>query len=651
MRRLTLFSRVRAARISRPHSIRPCLERLEDRCLPSVDPTSALLDTAVPGAELVTSSEVSPHGAAGQPAGFSPQQISQAYGFNQISLDNGTIKGDGSGQTIAIIDAYSQPNIASDLAAFDAMYGLPAPPSLTVVNEYGGTSLPAANQGWGLEISLDVEWAHAMAPGAKILLVEANSSSYSDLMAAVSYARNQPGVSVVSMSWGSSEWSGESAYDSYFTTPAGHQGITFVASSGDTGTVEYPSASPNVLTVGGTQLSTDVSGDYGGETAWSDSGGGLSTVEPQPSYQRGVVTQTSSYRAVPDVAYNASSGTPYAVYDTSSYNGWLEVYGTSAGAPQWAALVAIADQGRALDGEGSLDGGSQTLPALYQLPQSDFHDITSGSNGTYSAGPGYDLVTGRGSPIANLVVAGLVGQGGSETPPWVAAPASAAPSVVTGTITSLSVQGGDNYNSGALTYTWSVISEPAGATAPTFSANGSNAAQNTTVTFYDAGSYTFQVTITNIYGLSATSAVTVTVEQTVSGLSLTPASSSVYNNGTLSFTATALDQFGHAMSTQPSWSWSLSGAGSLNGSGQYTAPGSGSGTATISVSGDGLTQAASVSFAAAPSSSFPDPGQTWSSWLQWLETWFGQMTQFQSLWQFLLASWPASASSDTFRER
>src|SRR5206468_2022041 len=130
-------------------------------------------------------------------------------------------------------------------------------------------TLPAASVSWGLETSLDVEWAHAIAPGAKILLVEANSSSLTDLLAAVNYARNQPGVSVVSMSWGAGEWSGESAYDSTFTTPAGHAGVTFVASSGDSGSAgapEWPSVSPNVLAVGGTQLSVDASGNYVSET-------------------------------------------------------------------------------------------------------------------------------------------------------------------------------------------------------------------------------------------------------------------------------------------------------------------------------------------------------------------------------------------------
>ena len=283
MRRITLSLGVRAGRIPRLHSVRPRLEILEDRIVPSIDAAPTVVE---PGVELASSSSITANGGPGQPSGFSPQQISQAYGFNQIAFNNGAIKGDGSGQTIAIVDVADQPNIASDLQTFDSMYGLPPPPNFVAVNENGGGSLPAPDQNWGLEISLDVEWAHAMAPGANILLVEANSSSYQDLMTAVNYARNQPGVSVVSMSWGSSEWSGESYYDSDFTTPAGHEGVTFVASSGDNGSVEYPSVSPYVLAVGGTELTTDSAGDYLGETAWSGSGGGISTVETQPGYQR-----------------------------------------------------------------------------------------------------------------------------------------------------------------------------------------------------------------------------------------------------------------------------------------------------------------------------------------------------------------------------
>jgi subtilase family serine protease len=594
----------------RSHQSRPRLEELETRLTPSVDLLSnAAAPAATPDVYVLNSSTAAPSVTpAGLPAGFSPQQIGQAYGFNQITFSNGTIQGNGSGQTIAIIDAYSQPNIAGDLAAFDSTYGLAAPPSFTVVNQTGGSSLPTSDTNWGVEESLDVEWAHAMAPAANILLVEANSSNYSDLMTAVQYAANQPGVSVVSMSWGGSEWSGETAYDSYFTTPAGHNGVTFVASTGDTGSSgapEYGSVSPNVLAVGGTQLTLNSSGGYGSEVAWSGSGGGISAYESQPSYQNGVVTQTSTMRAVPDVAYNASSNSPYAVYDSSGYGGWIEVYGTSAGAPQWSALVAIADQGRALNGEGTLDGPTQTLPALYQLPSSDFHDITSGSNGAYSAGPGYDLVTGLGTPLANQIAAGLVSYGSQTSTtnqgPWVATPASATPNPVTGTTTNLSVLGDDSSGASSLTYTWSVLSEPSGAATPTFSVNASNAAQNTTATFHAAGTYTFEATITDTSGLSTTSDVTVAVDQTLSSLTVSPSNATVNDGGTQQFTATAEDQFGQAMSTQPSSTWTLTdGSGTLSTTGLYAAPSTGTGTATVQASEGGLSAAASLTYGSTP---------------------------------------------------
>jgi subtilase family serine protease len=616
MKAKSLRSRQRGRR-RQPPTAQLRLEELETRLVPSGDPLgNAAAPEATPDAYVVSSSKALPLVTpGGLPAGFSPQQISQAYGFNQITFKNGTIKGDGSGQTIAIVDAYGDPTIASDLATFDSVYGLAAPPHFTTVNLTDGSSPPAANTTWDLEQSLDVEWAHAMAPGANILLVQANSPSMADLMTAVSYARSQAGVSVVSMSWGSSEWSSETAYDSSLTTPSGHNGVTFVASTGDSGSSgapEYVSVSPNVLAVGGTQLSTDSSGNYVSETGWSGSSGGISAYESQPSYQKGVVTQTSTMRGVPDVAYNGSSSSPFAVYDTSGYGGWIAVYGTSAGAPQWAALVAIADQGRALNGQGTLDGASQTLPALYHLPSGDFHDITSGSNGGYSAGPGYDLVTGLGTPLANQVVAGLVSYGNSSPAPppapppapqgpWVVTPASAMPNPVTGTTTNLSVLGGDSGGASSLTYTWSVLSEPSGAQTPTFSINASNAAQNSTATFYSAGTYTFEATIKDSTGLSVVSDVTVTVNQTLSTLAVTPGSVTLADGANQQFTATAKDQFGHAMSTQPSFTWTLTGgAGTVSSTGQYTAPSSGITTATVQVAAAGLSATATVTVNSAP---------------------------------------------------
>jgi hypothetical protein len=346
------------------------------------------------------------------PSGYTPDQIRHAYGFDQITFNNGAIAGDGSGQTIAIVDAYNDPTLSSDLRTFDQMFNLPDP-VLTKVQEYVYGRAPRNDAGWALETSLDVEWAHAAAPGADILLVETASASYNDLLSAVDYARNYDGVSVVSMSWGGGEFASETGYDGHFTTPANHGGVTFVASSGDTGgNVEYPAVSPNVVAVGGTTLHLASDNTISSETAWSGSDGGVSSYESKPSYQAGI--SWTGARSSPDVALNADTATGYAVYDSYGYsgqNGWFTLGGTSAGAPQWAGLVAIANQGRAVAGNSSLDGATETLPALYSMPDTNFHDITTGtsSNGRNSAGTGYDLMTGRGTPVAGQVVQSLSG--------------------------------------------------------------------------------------------------------------------------------------------------------------------------------------------------------------------------------------------------
>jgi len=274
-----------------------------------------------------------------------------------------------------------------------------------------------------------------VAPGANIVLVEASSDSLSALFSAVNYARYQPSVSVVSMSWGTTEFWGESNYDSLFTTPAGHTGVTFVAASGDSGAWDgpmYPSVSPNVLAVGGTSLTLAAGSTYGSETGWSDSTGGFSgldsnwwTYESEPSYQTATLQAAGlSYgvRDTPDVSFNANPYTGVAVYDSVPYSGqsgWFQVGGTSAAAPAWAGLVAIADQGLVRGGKGPLSG-TQVQTDLYDLPSTDFHGITSGFNGYYAT-PGYDLVTGLGSPKANLVIAGIltangVSEGSATTP-------------------------------------------------------------------------------------------------------------------------------------------------------------------------------------------------------------------------------------------
>jgi subtilase family serine protease len=366
--------------------------------------------------------------------GFTPAQIQTAYGINAIRLDG--VIGNGAGQTIAIVDQYNDPTIAHDLQAFDAAFDLPAPPSFTVVNSDGQTApLPTmlATAEQSRETALDVEWAHAVAPMASIVLVEAQPSSFtsvpSDLLTAIRTAASLPGVTVVSMSFGHEEFNGEQNLDNYFTTPPGHPNVTFVASTGDSTTTpfagEYPAFSPNVVAVGGTTLTLTSSGGYVSETAWNGSEGGFSKYETRPSYQNGVqpFEGTNPYtatnpnpRTVPDVSFDANPNTGVAIYDSTG-NGpttpWSVEGGTSLGAPAWAALIATADQLRQSVGEAPLTS-SQTLQTLYSLPAADFHKITSGQNmaaaaagGPFSAGGNYNLVTGLGSPVANVLVPDL----------------------------------------------------------------------------------------------------------------------------------------------------------------------------------------------------------------------------------------------------
>ena len=373
---------------------------------------------------------------------YTPAQVRAAYGISNLTFD-------GSGQTIAVVDAYDNPNILESLDTFDAQFGLtangttlfnqygPASSFLTVLGQSGQTSsLPATdpagagNANWELETALDVEWIHAIAPGAQIVLVEASSQSLSDLMAGVATAASQPGVSVVTMSWGFPEGQAvfaadEANYDSVFNVP----GVTFLASTGDYGTSdpEYPAFSPNVVAVGGTSLILNSDQSYNSETGWGyyadslgtsiGSGGGLSLYQPEPSYQQGV--QSTGSRTTPDVSLIADPATGAWIADT--YNLGLDnpfevAGGTSLSSPAFAGLIALVNEGRVAAGEGVLNSASptETQQALYSLPQSDYNMIASGSNG-YTANTGYNLVTGLGTPVANLMVPDLVAYQGPGT--------------------------------------------------------------------------------------------------------------------------------------------------------------------------------------------------------------------------------------------
>jgi subtilase family serine protease len=330
---------------------------------------------------LVVSDGVGNPNATTSPTGLSPQTIKSAYNYS-------TDPAAGFGKTIAIVDAYDDPTAESDLAVFNTAFGLPACTTangcFTKVNQTGGTNYPRKDAGWALEISLDIQWAHAIAPGAKILLVEASSNSFANLLAAEDYAKAH--AQYVSNSWGGSEFGGESSYDSHFA----QSGVSFFVSSGDSGLpAQYPSASPNVISVGGTTLNFDSSGTFTTETGWSGSGGGCSVYETANSAQTTGQVNCNGRRATPDVSLDADPASGVSVYDTTRYQGqagWFRVGGTSASSPMWAGRSAAAG---ALVNSAYVYGNSIT-----------YRDITSGNNGA-SALTGYDLVTGRGSWIGS----------------------------------------------------------------------------------------------------------------------------------------------------------------------------------------------------------------------------------------------------------
>jgi subtilase family serine protease len=341
------------------------------------------------------------------PSGFTPAQLQTAYGFDKISNQ-------GKGQIIGIVDAFDDPNIETDLGTFSTQFKLPA---CTTANGcfkkvYATGTAPKSNFNWDTEISLDVEWSHAMAPQATIMLVEAAGQSDKDLYDAVDVAVKM-GANVVSMSWGGKETKTEVNDDVHFNVT----GVTFLVASGDTGHgAFYPAASPFVVGVGGTALTATSTGVWESETAWSctsksscsengggGSGGGASVYEPEPSYQAGA--QNSGKRGIPDVAYDADPTTGVSL---CIYGLWLPVGGTSMAAPQWASLMAIANSMRVAAGKSTLNQPQNTI---YQSA-SDLHDITTGSNGTCGAKckakAGYDFITGLGSPKANVLIPALV---------------------------------------------------------------------------------------------------------------------------------------------------------------------------------------------------------------------------------------------------
>ena len=343
-------------------------------------------------ARIITDKSGAPTAAATLPAGYGPAQFHGGYNVPATSANPATI---------AIVDAYDQPYMKADLDTYNKTFGLPFFPSCTStittscfmkVNQSGGTSYPSVNSGWALETSLDVEVAHQMCQNCKLILVEANSSSYSNLMAAVDRARLL-GATVISNSYGSGEFSTETSYDSHFNYP----GVAFLFSSGDSGYgSSYPAGSKYVTAVGGTSLTLNAANNWQSESVWSGSGSGCSLYETKPVFQ---TDPSCKNRSIADVSADADPNTGAAVYDSVRYQwvkGWFQVGGTSLSAPLLAGIYGLANN----VGAGSANA---FIYSNYNYT-TNLHDITTGNNGSCStylckAAAGYDGPSGLGSPI------------------------------------------------------------------------------------------------------------------------------------------------------------------------------------------------------------------------------------------------------------
>lgn len=366
------------------------------------------------------------------PEGLAPGDVRRAYNFG--SLADPTFTNRGAGQAIAIVDAYHSPTAFNDLTRFSVEYGLTTPTDDNFRVVYANGVQPATDpsstdyNGWATETMLDIQWAHAIAPDATIILVEAQSNLFADLVQAVDVASNtlisQFRGGVVSMSFGSSSES--KAFEPIFTNPR-YRNVTYVASSGDTyQELSYPSSSPNVLAVGGTFLLFDENGNAAPGLGWNEgdsgSGGGISGLYATPAYQTGVQIHGTTineygggFRIAPDVAYNSSPLSGYSVFQSFSNTldgdtGWITVGGTSAAAPQWAAIIAMANQKRVDSGKQLL--GRDAIRNIYSLASTNypsyFTDVIDEEGGKDPLTDiGFDEVTGWGTPRATNLINAL----------------------------------------------------------------------------------------------------------------------------------------------------------------------------------------------------------------------------------------------------
>ncbi len=388
---------------------------------------------------------------------YTPAQIRAAYGLPAMPSSNTAWSAlqaaqMGAGQTIYIIGAYHNPNAAAELAAFNQKFGLPTCATKTlsttatlplprasttscelivVYNTAAGgmtSTAPAYNAGWATELALDVQWSHATAPGARIVLIEAPDASVNSLVGSIKLA-NAMGPGIVSMSFGAPEGSWTPSVDAVFTAAQ----MTYLAATGDSGvSVSWPSVSPNVLAVGGTTLTYSGTGSRS-EVSWSGTGGGISAYMSPPSYQSNTVPGMgmTTRRVVADVAFNAdpATGQYTAVMSPGSTTvNWLSVGGTSLSTPQWAGLLAVVNAHRSLNAKTPLGLAHTTLYGqLASVPgtyAASFADITRGSHGTCAtctAKVGYDQLTGLGTPNANSLISSASGATSASSAPAMAA--------------------------------------------------------------------------------------------------------------------------------------------------------------------------------------------------------------------------------------
>jgi subtilase family serine protease len=467
-------------------------------------------------ADVVTDASGNPLVTPG-PSGYGPLDLQSAYNLSSASSSAG------GGETIAIVDAYDDPNAEADLGVYRSQYGLP--PCTTAngcfhkVDQTGGTNYPSGNASWAQEISLDLDMASAICPNCKIRLVEANSNSFANLAAAVDEAAAL-GATQISNSYGGGEYSSEVTDQSHYN----HPGIDITVSSGDNGYgVEFPASSQYVTAVGGTSLVRASNARGWSETAWSGAGSGCSAYVSKPSWQ---TDPGCSRRTVADVSADADPNTGVAVYDTYGSGGWLVFGGTSVASPIIAGVDALAG------------GRAQAATPYGSYPYSNagaFYDITSGSNGSCggsylcTAGPGYDGPTGIGTP-------------NGVTPPQPALPANTSPPTITGTpaeYQTLTAHAGTwtGYPAPTFTYQWNrctggTCSHVLGATSTTYTLGSSDVGDTITVT----------VTAANGSGASqATSAAAGPVGSAPApdfSLSASPSSQTVKHGRSTSYTIT-----------------------------------------------------------------------------------------------------------------